>query len=401
MTWCERGKSRVPVVKALTGNESAAHGAALARPDLIAAYPITPQSSVVENLAQMLADGKLSCEMVEVESEHSAMSVIQGAALAGARTFTATSAQGLALMYEPYFRMSTLRLPMVMAVAGREMTSPETIWGGQQDTVSLREAGWIQFYVEDNQEILDTVIQGYKVAEHQGVLLPVNVCYDGFFLSHLTEGVEIPDQEQVDSFLPQYRPQHVILDPQRPMAVDPMTPGNLLMKYRRNHLEAMQTALRVIDEIDADFYRVFGRRYGGTIEEYRLEGADAVLVTIGSMTGAAREVVDLLRDQGKKVGLVKVRVLRPFPLKRIVRALRSAKAIGVVDRSVSFGWNSGALFQEVLAALGSQGMVMPAVSFIGGLGGADISNDHMLKALTTVLEVSANQAAEQETVWLD
>jgi phenylglyoxylate dehydrogenase alpha subunit len=391
----------VPVVKALTGNESAAHGAALARPDLIAAYPITPQSSVVENLAQMLADGKLSCEMVEVESEHSAMSVIQGAALAGARTFTATSAQGLALMYEPYFRMSTLRLPMVMAVAGREMTSPETIWGGQQDTVSLREAGWIQFYVEDNQEILDTVIQGYKVAEHQGVLLPVNVCYDGFFLSHLTEGVEIPDQEQVDSFLPQYRPQHVILDPQRPMAVDPMTPGNLLMKYRRNHLEAMQTALRVIDEIDADFYRVFGRRYGGTIEEYRLEGADAVLVTIGSMTGAAREVVDLLRDQGKKVGLVKVRVLRPFPLKRIVRALRSAKAIGVVDRSVSFGWNSGALFQEVLAALGSQGMVMPAVSFIGGLGGADISNDHMLKALTTVLEVSANQAAEQETVWLD
>ncbi|MGI6604562.1 MAG: transketolase C-terminal domain-containing protein [bacterium] len=391
----------MPVVKALTGNESAAHGAALARPDLIAAYPITPQSSVVENLAQMLADGKLSCEMVEVESEHSAMSVIQGAALAGARTFTATSAQGLALMYEPYFRMSTLRLPMVMAVAGREMTSPETIWGGQQDTVSLREAGWIQFYVEDNQEILDTVIQGYKVAEHQGVLLPVNVCYDGFFLSHLTEGVEIPDQEQVDSFLPQYRPQHVILDPQRPMAVDPMTPGNLLMKYRRNHLEAMQTALRVIDEIDADFYRVFGRRYGGTIEEYRLEGADAVLVTIGSMTGAAREVVDLLRDQGKKVGLVKVRVLRPFPLKRIVRALRSAKAIGVVDRSVSFGWNSGALFQEVLAALGSQGMVMPAVSFIGGLGGADISNDHMLKALTTVLEVSANQAAEQETVWLD
>lgn len=391
----------MPTVKALTGNESAAYGAALCRPNVIAAYPITPQSPVVENLAQMLADGKINSQMVEVESEHSAMSILQGASLAGARTFTATSAQGLALMYEPYFRTSTLRLPMVMAIAGREMTSPETIWGGQQDTVSLREAGWIQFYVEDNQEILDTIIQGYKVAENKNVLLPVNVCYDGFFLSHLTERVEIPDQEQVDEFLPSYHPEHVILDPQKPMAVDPMTPGALMMKYRRNHLEAMQAALKVIDEVDEEFYRAFGRKYGGTVEEYRLDDAEAVLITIGSMTGAAKEAVDYLRGRGQKVGLIKVRVLRPFPAERIIRALATAKAIGVVDRSVSFGWNAGALYQEVLAALGQKGRALPAVSFIAGLGGADISLNHMLTALDTVMTLSKDPTAIQPTIWLE
>jgi phenylglyoxylate dehydrogenase alpha subunit len=391
----------MPTVKALTGNESAAYGAALSKPNIIAAYPITPQSSVVENLAQMLADGKIMAEMVEVESEHSAMSVVQGASLAGARTFTATSAQGLALMYEPYFRMSTLRLPMVMAIAGREMTSPETVWGGQQDTVSLREAGWIQFYVEDNQEILDTIIQGYKVAENREVLLPVNVCYDGFFLSHLTERVEIPEQEQVDNFLPQYHPEHVILDPQRPMAVDPMTPGALMMKYRRNHLEAMQSALHIIDTVDEEFYRAFGRKYGGTIEEYRLDDAEAVLITIGSMTGAAKEAVDHLRRQGERVGLIKVRVLRPFPAERLLKALKFAKAVGVVDRSVSFGWNSGALYQEMLTALGRQGFVLPSVSFIGGLGGADISQNHMLTALKTVIDLCKSPVVVRPTIWLE
>jgi phenylglyoxylate dehydrogenase alpha subunit len=391
----------MPTVKALTGNESAAYGAALSKPNIIAAYPITPQSSVVENLAQMLADGKIMAEMVEVESEHSAMSVVQGASLAGARTFTATSAQGLALMYEPYFRMSTLRLPMVMAIAGREMTSPETVWGGQQDTVSLREAGWIQFYVEDNQEILDTIIQGYKVAENREVLLPVNVCYDGFFLSHLTERVEIPEQEQVDNFLPQYYPEHVILDPQRPMAVDPMTPGALMMKYRRNHLEAMQSALHIIDTVDEEFYRAFGRKYGGTIEEYRLDDAEAVLITIGSMTGAAKEAVDHLRRQGERVGLIKVRVLRPFPAERLLKALKFAKAVGVVDRSVSFGWNSGALYQEMLTALGRQGFVLPSVSFIGGLGGADISQNHMLTALKTVIDLCKSPVVVRPTIWLE
>lgn len=387
--------------KALIGNEAAAIGAALSRPDIIAAYPITPQSLVVEKLAQMSANGEISADMIEVESEHSAMSVVQGAALAGARTFTATSSQGLALMYEPYFRMSTLRLPMVMAVAGREMTSPETIWGGQQDTISVREAGWIQIYVEDNQEILDTIIQGYKIAENKKVLIPVNVCYDGFTLSHLTTGVQIPDQKVVDKFLPSYSSEHIILDPRTPMSVDPMTPGPLLMKYRANHLQAMQVALDEINIIDQEFYELFGRKYGGTIEEYRIDDADTVIITIGSPTGTAKEAVDHYREQGEKVGLIKVRVLRPFPYKRIVHSLKKVKAIGVVDRSVSFGWNTGALYQEVLAGLGKYGFSIPSVSFIGGLGGADITLDHMHMVLKTISDMAKIPEMGKDTIWLN
>ncbi len=390
------------MVNALTGNEAAAKGAALCKPDVIAAYPITPQSSVVEHLAQMHADGLLKAEMVEVESEHSAMSVVQGAALAGGRTFTATSAQGLALMYEPYFRMSTMRLPMVMAIAGREMTSPETIWAGQQDSVSVRESGWIQFYVEDNQEILDTIIQSYKIAEDNSVLIPVNVCYDGFYLSHLIERVEVPTEELVEQFLPPYCPKHIYFDPERPIAVDPMFDGSMMMKFRHNHLEAMQAALDVIDNVDKDFSSTFGRSYGGLIEEYRMDDAEVVLFSIGSSTGAGKVAVDLYRERGEKVGLIKVRVLRPFPTKRILKALsKSVRAIGVVDRSVSFGWNTGALFQEVMAALGNYGRSLPGISFIGGLGGADITLDHMTAALDAVIALAENPEYGKPTIWLD
>jgi phenylglyoxylate dehydrogenase alpha subunit len=390
------------MVNALTGNEAAAKGAALCKPDVIAAYPITPQSSVVEHLAQMHADGLLKAEMVEVESEHSAMSVVQGAALAGGRTFTATSAQGLALMYEPYFRMSTMRLPMVMAIAGREMTSPETIWAGQQDSVSVRESGWIQFYVEDNQEILDTIIQSYKIAEDNSVLIPVNVCYDGFYLSHLIERVEVPTEELVEQFLPPYCPKHIYFDPERPIAVDPMFDGSMMMKFRHNHLEAMQAALDVIDNVDKEFGSTFGRSYGGLIEEYRMDDAEVVLFSIGSSTGAGKDAVDLYRERGEKVGLIKVRVLRPFPTKRILKALsKSVRAIGVVDRSVSFGWNTGALFQEVMAALGNYGRSLPGISFIGGLGGADITLDHMTAALDAVIAIAENPEYGKSTIWLD
>ena len=284
-------------VKALTGNKCAAYGAALCRPDLIAAYPITPQSSVVETLADMVYSGELDSRMVQVESEHSAMSVVQGAAAAGGRVFTATSAQGLALMYEPYFRMSTLRLPMVMAIATREMTSPETIWSGQQDAMSVREAGWIQCFCETNQEILDMILQGYMLAEDPRVLIPVNVCYDGFYSSHLVERVELPSQADADAFLPPYS-LPAKLDPRTPQALDPMTPGELLMKYRRDHLESMKAALAVIDEVDAKFAAAFGRSYGGCIDTYRMEDADFALVTVGGMTGTARDAVDEARERG-------------------------------------------------------------------------------------------------------
>jgi len=298
----------------MTGNYAASYGCALSKPDVIAAYPITPQSSVVEKLSLMVANKEIDAKIVEVESEHSSMSVVQGAVMAGSRSFTATSAQGLALMYEPYFRMSTLRLPMVMAIVNREMTSPEGVWGGQQDSISVRDAGWIQVYVESNQEILDMIIQGYKITENKDVLIPLNVCYDGFFLSHLYEGVEIPEQDKVDSFLGSYDGSHCLLDPEEPLAVDPLTPGPLLMKYRENHLQGMQNAKKVIQKVDKQFKEIFGREYGGMVERYRCNDADIVIITTGSMTGTAKDVIDKKREQGLKVGLLKMRFLRPFPV---------------------------------------------------------------------------------------
>ena len=384
-------------VKALTGNKCAAYGAALCRPDLIAAYPITPQSSVVETLADMVYSGELDSRMVQVESEHSAMSVVQGAAAAGGRVFTATSAQGLALMYEPYFRMSTLRLPMVMAIATREMTSPETIWSGQQDAMSVREAGWIQCFCETNQEILDMILQGYMLAEDPRVLIPVNVCYDGFYSSHLVERVEIPSQAEADAFLPPYS-LPAKLDPRTPQALDPMTPGELLMKYRRDHLESMRAALAVIDEVDAKFAAAFGRSYGGCVESYRMEGADLAIVTLGSACGAARDLVDELRAAGVRLGLVRLRFTRPFPAERVKEALAGVKGFAVVDRSVSFGWDAGPMYVETCAALGESLAGKARFSAIGGLGGADISMAHLRETALRLAGLAAPGRAE--TLWL-
>ena len=385
-------------IKALTGNKCATMGAALCRPDLIAAYPITPQSSVVEGLADLVFGGKLDSRMVQVESEHSAMSVVQGAAAAGGRVFTATSAQGLALMYEPYFRMSTLRLPMVMAIATREMTSPETIWSGQQDAMSVREAGWIQMFCETNQEILDMIIQGYMLAEDERVLIPVNVCYDGFYSSHLVERVDVPSQAEVDAFLPPYT-LPAKLDPATPQALDPMTPGELLMKYRRDHLETMAGVLDVADEIDAKFAAAFGRSYGGAIDTYMLEDADYALVTVGGMTGTARDVVDGFRAEGVKAGLLKLRFTRPFPILRVREALANVKAFAVVDRSVSFGWNAGSMYGEVCAAMGETIAGKAHFSAIGGLGGADISMAHMASVVKQLVSLDG-KAGRHDTLWL-
>ncbi len=380
----------------MNGNRAAAIGASLAKPDVIAAYPITPQTPVVEYLTQFVADGVLESAMSEVESELTAMSMVTGASLAGARTFTATSSQGLALMYEPYFRASTLRLPIVMAIVNREMISPQTVWGGPQDSISVRDSGWLQIYVEDNQEIMDMMIQAYKIAENEGVLLPINICYDGFYLSHMTEKVFIPEQEKVDAFLGRYQPNHIILDPSRPMAVDPLTNGELLMNYRYLHLEAQQNALQVIEETDKEFESLFGRSYGGLIESYRMEDAEYAIITMGSMTGAAKEAVDFARQNGKSIGLVKLRVLRPFPKSKIIEALSKVKAFGVVDRNVSFGWNTGVIYQEIKSALYESGQFMPSIPFIGGLGGEDLTLDMMIEAIETICHASESK----ETIWL-
>ncbi len=387
-------------VEVLNGNMAAAWAARLARPAVIAAYPITPQTPVVEYLTQFHADGSLKCQMSEVESEHTAMSILTGASLTGVRCYTATSSQGLALMYEPYFRASTLRLPIVMNVVNREMISPQTVWGGPQDSLTLRDAGWIQIYVEDNQEILDATIQAFRIGEDRRVLLPVNVCYDGFYLSHMSERVEIPDPETIDRFLPPYFSDHILLDPDQVMAVDPLTNGRLLMEYRRKHMAAQAAALQVIEEVDQGYAAATGRSWGGAVEEYRLEGADFAVVTMGSVTGAVKEVVDGKRAAGVPIGLLKVRALRPFPLARVRAALEGRKGFGVIERNVSFGWNTGILFQEVRSALFSVGRRLPCIDFIGGLGGEDLTLDLVDEALDCIVANARRGEVVEEAQWL-
>ena len=386
-------------IKVLDGNHSAAIGALLSKPDVVAAYPITPQTPLVQHFSQYVADGVMNCTIVEPESEHSAMSVLTGASLSGARTFTATSSQGLALMYEPYFRASTMRLPIVMNIVNREMISPQSVWGGPQDSLTVRDAGWIQIYVEDNQEILDMTIQAFKIAENKDVLLPINICYDGFYLSHMTEGVEVPLQEEVNAFLPPYKPTHVKLDPETPMAVDPLTPGNYLQYYRELHMQAMDSAKRVIKEVNDEFAEKFGRDYFGLVEPYRMEDAEYVLVTLGSLTGSARIAVDMAREKGVKCGLVKIRSLRPFPVDEVKEFLKNAKAIGVVDRNVSFGWHTGIVYQEIKSAISSLDSI-PTVPFIGGLGGEDLTTELMVEALDSVIKAGENKQIENKAHWL-
>ncbi|RQD72673.1 MAG: phenylglyoxylate dehydrogenase [Tindallia sp. MSAO_Bac2] len=385
--------------KVVDGNHAAALGALLSKPDVVAAYPITPQTPLVQHFSQYVANGVMDSTIVEPESEHSAMSILTGSSLAGGRTFTATSSQGLALMYEPYFRVSTMRLPIVMDIVNREMISPQSVWGGPQDSLTLRDAGWIQIYVEDNQEILDMTIQAFKIAEHKDVLLPVNICYDGFYLSHMTEGVYVPEQDEVTEFLPPYRPTHVKLDPEEPMAVDPLTPGNYLQYYRELHMQAMDEAKRVIKEVNDEFAKKFGRDYFGLVEPYRMDDAEFVLVTLGSLTGSARVAVDLAREKGVKAGLIKIRSLRPFPLEEIKELLKDRKAVGVVDRNVSFGWHTGIVYQEIKSAISDLDTV-PTVPFVGGLGGEDLTTELMSDAIDHVVKAGKNSQIENKTIWL-
>jgi pyruvate ferredoxin oxidoreductase alpha subunit/phenylglyoxylate dehydrogenase alpha subunit len=398
-------RSRVVVCDA---NEAAAWGVALSRVDMVAVYPITPQSSLVECLAKFITDGTLSAELVDVEGEHSVMSVLQGAALAGARTYTATSGPGLAFMFEPYLRAPGLRLPLVMSIVTRDTLTPQCVWGGHQDAMSVREAGWIQIYCESAQEVLDTVVMAYRIAEHPEVMLPVNVCHDGNYLSFAVSRIELPDQEAVDAFLGDKDVNwHAALDPQRPMAVDPLTGGaggpgpRTFTRYRQGHCNGMQRALGVIADVHEDWAKHVGRRFAPLVEAYRMDGAEYAIVTIGSMTGAAKDAVDEARARGEKAGLVKVKTLRPFPGTALIEALGGARAVGVVDRSVSFGWNCGPVYQDVMTALAFARKAVPTLSFIGGLAGADLTIEHFGRVIGETQAVSRGTAGPGRTIWLN
>ncbi len=389
------------------GNEAAAWGVALSKPDMVAVYPITPQSSLVEYISQFIADGIIKADLMDVEGEHSVLSVLQGACLAGARTYTATCGQGLYFMFEPYVRAPALRLPLVTSIVNRDGISPQCVWGGQQDSMTARETGWIHMYCETIQEITDTIIMAYRVAEHRDVMLPVNVCHDGNYLSYGVGRATLPDQDLVDGFLGEKDINwHAALDPDRPMSVDPLTGGegpgapSLFVRYRRGHCNGLQNALRVITETHAEWAQTIGRSYAPLVEEYRLEDADYAIVTIGSMAGAGKDAVDAARDGGEKVGLIKIKTFRPFPLDAMKAALSKVKAVGVVDRSVSYGWNCGPVYQDTLGALYRAKAHIPSASFIGGLAGSDITGDHFARVIETTKKALKGEGPE-ETIWLN
>jgi phenylglyoxylate dehydrogenase alpha subunit len=386
-------------VKPLDGNKAAAYGVLLCKPDVISAYPITPQTALPEQLYRFCAEGLLKSEMVEVEGEMSAMSVLIGASAAGGRTFGATSGSGLAFMFEAYCQASTLRLPIVMVIATREMVGPGIVAAGEQDAFSVRDAGWIHIHCETCQEILDSIIMAYELAEDPEILVPVNICYDGFYLSHLTDLVEVPLQEDVDRFLGP-RKERPKLSPETPMAFGVADPRLVFAEYRYKHLAALERAKTKIEQIDTKFQATFGRCYGGLIEKYRMDDAEMALVALGSCSGTAKAVIDAQREAGVRVGLVRVRAYRPFPKEALREALQAMKGIGVIDRNVCFGFNTGTLFVELKSALSDLNKRIPVANFISGLGGADITPQGITRAVDITCQAAHEQSFEEVT-WLD
>ncbi|MDD5249522.1 MAG: phenylglyoxylate dehydrogenase [Rhodocyclaceae bacterium] len=389
------------------GNEAAALAVALARPDMVSVYPITPQSSLVEHVAKLIADGRMDAEIVDAEGEHSVLSVLHGAALAGGRTYTATCGPGLAFMFEPYFRTSGMRLPIVMSIVTRDGITPQSVWGGHQDAMTVREVGWVQIYCESVQEVLDTTIMAFKIAEHHDVMLPVNICLDGNYLSYGASRITLPEQDEVDAFMGVKDVNwHAALDPLRPMAVDPLTGGATgkgpatFVRYRKGQCRGMQNALRVIAEVHDEFAQRFGRHYAPLLEEYAMEDAEFALMTLGSMSGAAKDAVDEARAAGRKVGIIKLKTFSPFPVAALVSALANVKALGVVDRSVGFRWNCGPMYQETLGALYRLGRHVPSASFIGGLAGADITVEHFHRVIEQT-EALLHGPAPTEPIWIN
>lgn len=355
----------------IKGNMATALGAKISRAEVIPAYPITPSTLFPEKISEYIADGELDSQFILVESEHSAMSACIGASATGARTCTATASQGLALMHEMLFIAAGMRLPIVMAVANRALSAPINIWCDHQDSMAERDTGWIQFYAEKNQEALDLMIIAFKVAEDKRVLLPAMVGLDAFTLTHTIEAVDVPEQDEVDKFLPKYEPPFGVLDPSNPMTFGSFGTPEYYMEFKYVQTKAIEESERVIDEVFQDFKNRFGREYK-KITGYKTEDADIILLTLGSMSGTARAAVDKMRERGKKIGAAKMTVFRPFPRKELMDMTKNAKVLAVVDRDISPGFG-GAVFGEAATQYVNEPAKPILMNFIVGLGGRDIT----------------------------
>ncbi|MEM2816747.1 MAG: transketolase C-terminal domain-containing protein [Candidatus Bathyarchaeia archaeon] len=382
-----------------TANHIAGYAAKAARVKVVAAYPITPQTTVVEKIAEFVESGEMDAEYIRVESEHSAMAACIGAAAAGVRTFTATSAHGLALMHEALHWASGARLPIVMAVVNRAMGAPWSIWPDLSDSLSQRDTGWIQFYCADNQEVFDTIIQAYRICEDERVFLPAMVCLEGFILSHTYTPVKIHDQGEIDAFLPPYR-SGWILDVDNPFSHANLVSPEWYMEFRYMIQEAMENAKRLIPEIDKDYGQRFGFQYGGLIDKYKYEDAELIICTMGTIGSEAKIAVDNLRKEGLKVGVARIRVYRPFPAEEIRKLAEQASIIATIDRHISFGME-GFLASEIKASLYHMEDRPLLAGFIAGLGGRDVTFKTIEEIAKKSLKWMKTGRIEKETVWVD
>lgn len=374
-------------------SQAIAIAAKLADVDVVSAYPITPQTHIVESIAELVANGELDAICIPVESEHSAMSACLGSSAVGARTFTATAGQGLELMHEVLYVASAMRLPLVMAVANRALSSPINIWGDHSDAMAVRDTGWVQIFAANGQETFDNILCAFRIAEDNRVLLPVMVHLDGFHLTHMVEPISIPEQSEVDRFLPRY--QHPLpLDPDKPVSMGGMGAPDLYTETKKAQEVNLAAAKEVILEVWSEFGSIFGRSYS-PVEGYQTEGAKVLLLAMGSFSETAMSTIDALRDEGKEVGLIELRLWRPFPFEEVRQAVKDAEVLIVLDRALSFGGPGGPVCSEVKSALYGEAKRPKVIGFVGGLGGRAISTDGFKEMINKGIDI-AQKGSKQE-----
>ncbi len=372
----------------LSGNEAVAIAMRQINPDVMAAFPITPSTEIPQYFSTFVANGQVDTEFVPVESEHSAMSACVGSEAAGARTLTATSSCGLALMWEELYIAASCRLPIALACVNRALSGPININCDHSDSMGARDSGWIQIYSENNQEAYDNFVQAYRIAEHKDVRLPIMICQDGFITSHAVENINLLEDKEVKDFVGEYNPQEYLLNHDHSMAVGPYDIPAYYMEHKKQQAVAMENAKQVILDVAAEFEKISGRKYG-LFETYKLDDAECAIVIINSAAGTAKDAVDRLRAEGKKVGLLKIRVFRPFPAKEIAEALKNVKVLAVMDRCEGFSSQGGPLGAEVKSALYTAGSTAKVVDYIYGIGGRDVKVENIEEVYGDLFDILA------------
>lgn len=377
----------------LSGNEAVATAMKQINPDVVAAFPITPSTEIPQYFSTFVSNGLVDTEFVAVESEHSAMSACIGAEAAGARAMTATSANGLSLMWEMIYIASSLRLPIVLSLVNRAVSGPLNIHNDHSDAMGVRDSGWIMLFSENNQEAYDNTIMANRIAEHKDVMLPIMVCQDGFITSHSIENIELIEDSKVKEFVGEYHPEHYLLNKKEPIAVGPLDLQAYLFEHKYQQAEAMKNAKKVIKEVSEDFAKLTGRNYS-FFEEYKSKDADYIIVCMNSTAGTTKFVVDNLRKQGIKAGLVKIRMFRPFPAEEIAEALKNAKAVAVLDKADSLNAAGGALFEDITSAMFTNQVFVPTVNYIYGIGGRDTKAEDINSVFEDLSKLDLNKKIE-------